>query len=380
MSDFLPMKTHLPHLGEDLLWRIFVRADPKTVGKCRSLSKAWNFRLCTPNFVKENYKENKERNRSVIIGIGFPPSDQNSLWFVRAFVNDGSQVQFNVPTENQQFGFYAVIGSDHGNICLRISMGGLNSRLLIWNPLTGKKRYASDESIKHLAHAVSIYAFGFLEDTIEYRILYAWKKNFSQRTLSWSLYTSFEKDWTQSGTFETNMQKIGPKYVVNDGIFYWIGWEGANLTEASSIITFNLLQRMFHEAMIPMKVKSDYHALTQFNDGVGFVTYRNVGFTRQVMVWQLRRNWDHDLEWEKMLKVSGFGLPYTPTLFVGKDIISVMEARSGHKGFNDTEGTDVLISRLKYMEGRRENLVHRTWQEHVNVKTITLHSEGLFMV
>ncbi|RYR08944.1 hypothetical protein Ahy_B05g076850 [Arachis hypogaea] len=289
---------------------------------------------------KNLYDARTISRRSVIIGIGYPPSDQNSLWFVRAFVDDGHQVQFNVPTENQQFSFYAVIGSDHGNICLRISMGGLNSRLLIWNPLTGKKRYASDESIKHLAHVVSIYAFGFLEDTIEYRILHALKKNFSQRMLSWCLYTSFEKDWTHSGTFETNMQKIGPKYVVKDGIFYWIGWEGANRIEASSIITFNLIQEMFHEAMIPMKVKSDYHALTQFNDGVSFVTYRNVGFTRQVMVWQLRKNWDHDLEWEKMLRVSRFGIPYTPILFVDKDIISFMEARSGYKGFNDTEGDE----------------------------------------
>ncbi|KAL4365980.1 hypothetical protein AHAS_Ahas07G0160300 [Arachis hypogaea] len=129
MSDFLFMKTQLPHLGEDLLWRILVRADPNMMG--------------------------------------------------RAFVDNGPQVQFNVPTNNHQFDFYVVIGSDHGNVCLRISMGGLNFRLLIWNPLTGKRRYASDESIKHLAHAVSIYTFDFLEDTVKYRILHDWKKNFS---------------------------------------------------------------------------------------------------------------------------------------------------------------------------------------------------------
>ncbi|XLT12074.1 hypothetical protein HN51_057764 [Arachis hypogaea] len=140
MSDFLPTRTPPPHLGdEDLIWKILVKADPKMVGRCMTVSRAWNFKLCTPTFVKENYKENKERNKSVIIGIGYPPSNQNSLWFIRAFVDDGRQVQFNVPMDINQFGFYAVIGSDHGNICLRISMGGLNSRLLIWNPLTSKR-------------------------------------------------------------------------------------------------------------------------------------------------------------------------------------------------------------------------------------------------
>ncbi|QHN83160.1 uncharacterized protein DS421_20g702240 [Arachis hypogaea] len=227
----------------------------------------------------------------------------------------------------------------------------------------------------------SSYAFGFLQDTVEYRILHIWKKSFSQKTLSWSLYTSFERCWTQSGTFDTNAQKIGPKYVVNDGIFYWIGWQRPNFTQPESIIMFNLLQKMFHEATIPSQVPSDYNGLTHFNDGVGFVSYHNVGFTRQVLIWQLKSDWDHNLQWDKMVRVSGFGIPYTPTLFVGKDILSVMEARSGHRGSNDdTEGTDVIISRLKYMEEKRENMVHRTWQEHVNVKTITLHHEGLFMV
>ncbi|XP_020970266.1 uncharacterized protein LOC110268448 [Arachis ipaensis] len=182
--------------------------DPRTVRRCKSLSKAWNFRLSTPAFVKKNYKENKELKRSVIIGIGHPPGDQNSLWFIRAFVDDGSQVQFNVPSGINQFGFYAIIGSDNGNVCLRISMGGLNSRLLVWNPLINKQRYAPDESIKHLAYAVSLYAYGFLEGTIEYKIIHVYKQNFSQRTLSWSLYTSFERESAQSGTFDANVPKI----------------------------------------------------------------------------------------------------------------------------------------------------------------------------
>ncbi|RYR16211.1 hypothetical protein S83_048876 [Arachis hypogaea] len=374
------MSVNLPHLNEDLIWKIIVKADPKTAGRCRTLSKGWNFRLCTPIFMKENFRENKERNRSVIIGIGYPPSDENSIWFIRAFVDSGRQVQFNVPIDINQYGFYALIGSDHGNVCLRISMGGLNSRLLIWNPLTRKRRYATDEASKHSGHAVSLYAFGFLHDTVEYRILHAYKKFYTQRTLSWSLYTSFERDWTHVGTFESSVQKLGPKYVVNKGIFYWIGWGGPNLMEAAAIVIFNLRQRMFHEAKIPTQVKSDYHSLTHFNDGVGFVSYHNVGYTRQVLVWQLKNDWDTNLDWEKMIRVSGFGIPYTPTLFVDKDILSVLEARNGHGSSNDSEATDVILSRLRYMEGKRENLVHRTWHEHVNVKTITLHSEGLFMV
>lgn len=135
---------------------------------------------------------------------------------------------------------------------------------------------------------------------------------------------------------------------------------------------------MFYEAIILAEVKFDYLLLTQFNDGVGCVSYHNIGFTRKIMVWQIKSDWDHNLNWEKIVRISGFNIPYTSTLFIGKDILSVMEARSGHRALNDIEGTYVIISRLKYKEGRRENMLHHTWPEHVNMKTITLHSEGLF--
>ncbi|RYQ89602.1 hypothetical protein Ahy_B09g096158 isoform B [Arachis hypogaea] len=45
------------------------------------------------------------------------------MWCVRASVDTGRQFNFNVPIEINYYGFYSIIGSDHGVICLRISMG-----------------------------------------------------------------------------------------------------------------------------------------------------------------------------------------------------------------------------------------------------------------
>ncbi|KAL4287082.1 uncharacterized protein DS421_19g652150 [Arachis hypogaea] len=83
---------------------------------------------------------------------------------------------------------------------------------------------------------------------------------------------------------------------------------------------------------------------------------------------------------EENFDISGLGIPYTPSLFVGNDIITVMECRGRSGSANDAVCTNFLISRLKYMESRKEHLVYRTWQEHVNVKTITMHSDGLYMI
>ncbi|KAL4322196.1 hypothetical protein AHAS_Ahas14G0186300 [Arachis hypogaea] len=101
---------------------------------------------------------------------------------------------------------------------------------------------------------------------------------------------------------------------------------------------------------------------------------------RTVSVWQLSCVGDDVLFWKKMLKISGIGIPFNLTLYVGNDILLVLESRNSYGRANDAEMTDILVSKLKYMTLRRENLLVRTWHEDLSVKTVTLHSEGLYMV
>ncbi|XP_057723788.1 F-box/kelch-repeat protein At3g23880-like [Arachis stenosperma] len=380
MSDVSPKKFDLPHLGDELLWKIFVKSDPKTVGRCRSLNRVWSYRLSTPLFVKQNFRENKDKDGSVIIGIGYPPTDENSQWFVRADVETGRQFHFGVPMQINHFGYYSLVGDDHGNLCIRLSYGGLNSRIIIWNPLTRDIRYISDEASKHCCHAVSLYAFGYLQDQTEYRIVHVYKRHYAEKNMKWTLFNSIQRDWVHSGTFQSNVHKLGPKPIVQEGVVSWIGWEGVNNSDPAAIITFSLQQRKFSEDIVPEDVKASYHALIQINDNVGFMSYKNLCFTRQVSVWGLKRSANDKHIWEKMVKVTGLGMPYSPTLFVDKDVITLMEARTGFGTSNDGERTDILLSRLKYMHQIRKHLVHRTWNEAVSVKSVSLHSNGLYMV
>ncbi|XLR30565.1 hypothetical protein HN51_050438 [Arachis hypogaea] len=380
MSGISPKKNPLPYLGDDLVWKILTKADPKTVGRCRTLNKSWNFRLNTPYFVKQNWAEQKGQNINVIVGVGNPPADENSQWFIRADVNDGVHSQLNLPIVINQLGFYSLIGSDHGVLCIKLSQGGLNSRLLIWNPLTGMMKYVFDESKKHSRHHVSVFAFGYLYDSMEYRIVHVFKRHYIHRTLGWSLYCSFENDWCDSGSFTSDVQKLGPKSIIVDGIVYWIGWEGTNFTEPSLIISFSMIQRQFFESIIPIDARSTYHSLTNLHDGVGFIPYRNIGFSREVIVWEIKHDGQDKLNWDKRIRVTGLGIPYNPSMFIGKDIISIMECRSRFGGSNDADRTDLLLSRLKWNGARREHLMHRTWQQNVHVKSMTMHSESLYIV
>ncbi|KAL4359462.1 hypothetical protein AHAS_Ahas08G0079800 [Arachis hypogaea] len=108
-------------------------------------------------------------------------------------LDGGQQMNMNVPIPINRFGFYSLIGSDNGN------------------------------ASKHCRHAVSLYSFGYLIDGIEYRIIHIYKHAYSTKQMSWTCYNSFEADWNHSDKFNTKVQKLGPKYVVNNEIVYWIG-------------------------------------------------------------------------------------------------------------------------------------------------------------
>ncbi|XLR03722.1 hypothetical protein HN51_058549 [Arachis hypogaea] len=176
MSDIAPRKFDLPHLGDDLLWKIFAKADPKSVGRLKTTNKVWNFKLTSQLFVKQNFLENQHKNRSVIVGVGYPPLDDFCQWFVRAEADSGNQIQLNIPVDINNFGFYTFVGSDHGILCIRLSQGAINSSLFIWNPLTRESKFAIDVARKHQCYAVSLYAFGFLHGSFEYRVLHVFKK------------------------------------------------------------------------------------------------------------------------------------------------------------------------------------------------------------
>ncbi|MED6184300.1 hypothetical protein PIB30_046096, partial [Stylosanthes scabra] len=114
VGKFRPIARQLPHLGDNLLWLIFVAADTKSAAKCRELSKTWRFLLGSDLFVQENFKKNVVNHRTVVVGVEPPPNDDVSRWFVQADVHNGRQDLFRVPHEINHYGSYTVVGSDKG--------------------------------------------------------------------------------------------------------------------------------------------------------------------------------------------------------------------------------------------------------------------------
>ncbi|MED6133477.1 hypothetical protein PIB30_028543 [Stylosanthes scabra] len=312
--------------------------------------------------------------------MGYPPTDQISHYFFRHDVDRNEQVDFVVPGPVWFNGNFVVVRSDHGVVFMRVSMGELNSPFLIWNPLTNKDRLIPGDTHKHCCLSMSVFGFGYLEDSEMYRIVHVFKCNHTEDKMRWTLFKAWEKGWNYDGTIESAIVKLGSKSVVQNGRVHWLGWEAIQDIEPSHIAIFDLERTLWRDSEIPHWVKTTYHSLTEFNEGVAFISYQNVGINRSVQVWKLTQDGGEGILWEKMIRVSGLGIPQSPTLMAGHDIISVLDCRDRFGAANDRHRTDLWITRLKHKLKSVEQLLHNTWQEELCLKTITMHSESLYKV
>ncbi|MED6127994.1 hypothetical protein PIB30_093372 [Stylosanthes scabra] len=380
MSDARLPNMNLPNLGNELLWRIFAKTDPKTAVRCRVLNKVWWARLMTPLFAKHNFKENKEKNMHLIVGLGRPPSHENSGLLLRVDMDTRIQHEGTVPEDISHYGNFQIIGSSHGIIYLKFYMGSVDSGIAIWNPLTRKKESATDESRKHITHAVSLYAFGHIFDNLDFAIVHVFKKYFHQTALNWCLYSNTARNWDCTGTFESSVQKLGPTNVVHRGVVYWIGWEGVAVPRPKYVITFNLRTKAFAEKDIPQSAKRMYHTLSCVKDFVVLISTDTLGFKNAINIFQVTCYDKPDFTFERMFRMPTMALPYTPAMFAGKFLITAVEARSGQYCGNDAERTDLLISKHNCEALTSEHLLHRIWREIMCLKSITPHSHGFYKV
>ncbi|MED6207131.1 hypothetical protein PIB30_033047 [Stylosanthes scabra] len=136
----------------------------------------------------------------------------------------------------------------------------------------------------------------------------------------------------------------------------------------------------FWEGAIPAEVIAENNALAKFNNGVGFINYSEAEFSREVVVWEMYREGHDDLIWEKMFTVRGFALPFSLSILVDSSILSILECKHSFGPSNNTERTDVYISKGRDSNKVMDFFYHSHWDEDVQVKTVTLHLEGLYPV
>ncbi|MED6119908.1 hypothetical protein PIB30_016117 [Stylosanthes scabra] len=164
---------------DDILLEIFARTEPKTTTRCRSLSKAWCTTLTTYTFRKENTFANTRKHNKLLIQVGLAPwiSGPDALSMVD--IQDGALIPCVLPFQVTPGGWWIVIGSEYGMVCMRYSEGGLSTSIKVWNPFLKKVRHLPDPTDRMTRQAMFGYAFGYTLNTDNYVILHVCKRHIS---------------------------------------------------------------------------------------------------------------------------------------------------------------------------------------------------------
>ncbi|MED6210658.1 hypothetical protein PIB30_066251 [Stylosanthes scabra] len=236
---------NLPFLGEDALFNIFVRCDPRTVGRVRCTSNTWRWRLRVPEFARLNWTANDHRSCTALVGYGYSSYGEKSHWATQVNAGDGSLNVVRLPFEIIEAGYFTIIGSDNGNLCLKYAHTGEDMEILVVNPLTKSVVHIDDQSFRFRFCHLSVYAFGYLKDSTEFRVIYLYKDRYKDKNLKWMLWNSCLQCWKTRGVYITEIVKVRPTSVVVGGVAFWIGWGGFFNLEPIHLLTFSLEEEIF---------------------------------------------------------------------------------------------------------------------------------------
>ncbi|MED6219210.1 hypothetical protein PIB30_033733 [Stylosanthes scabra] len=302
------MVNNLPFLGEDIMLIIFTKCDPRTVGRVRCTSNTWRWRLRGKLFAKENWIANEHQNGSALLGLRYSDFGERSHWSKQVNAGDGSINIVRLPLQLRDVGYYTILRSDYGNILVKYPLAAEEMALLVVNPMTRS----------------AVLSF---KDT-----------RFDNNKLKWMLWHSSEKEWKTSGVYQTQIEKVGPKSVVVDGVLFWIGWGGFFNLEPTHLLGFSLEDETFFEEPIPVENTKRFNSITKINKQLGFVSYQDIAERRKVEVWGRT----------------------TPT------------------SSNDDLRTEVVMSNIHLNGGNRRIIYHEGWQMGIFVQTVNYHWDGLF--
>ncbi|MED6183666.1 hypothetical protein PIB30_039785 [Stylosanthes scabra] len=339
-----------------------------TVGRVRCTSNTWRWQLRGPEFARLNWIANDHRSVTDLFGHGYSSYGEKSNWATHVNAGDNSVNIVRLPFEIKEAGYFTIVGSDNGNLCVKYSHTGEDTEILVLNPLTKKVVHVDDQSYRHIFYKVSVYAFGYLKDSYkDFHVIYLCKNSFHDKNLRWMLWDSRLRYWRTRGVYLTEIEKVGPTSVAVAGVVFWIGWGGFFNLEPTHLLAFSLDKEVFFQEPIPKENTSTYNSITKINKELGFVSYKDIGFKRKLDVWNLYFTEQNNFLWQKLYHVEDFGIPYKPSFFNGNEIISLIESRTTPNGSNDDLRTEVVMSKMKKTGGNREVIYCQGWQLSVSL-------------
>ncbi|XP_017221394.1 F-box/kelch-repeat protein At3g23880 [Daucus carota subsp. sativus] len=152
-----PTYTEPPELPEDIIFtKILPRLPAKSVGRFRSVCKAWRSLLSKTSFTKDhlNCTTQNPNDDNLIINKFITESNRKYHEIDVLSLSDLSETKlFDLYEYARQYPLFRLIGSIHGIVCLYLKVG-IRNQFVLWNPVIKQaKAIASPE------HSIGLWGF-----------------------------------------------------------------------------------------------------------------------------------------------------------------------------------------------------------------------------
>ncbi|MED6133495.1 hypothetical protein PIB30_028676 [Stylosanthes scabra] len=413
MSDIPPSKSSVPELPYELMFKIFLCCDAKTLVRVQATSHLWKDTLNSYEFVSEIAVMWRNKGCSLFghfeTGQRFP-----------------SVLPFVVANE----GWFDIVGIDNGVFCFRLSKTGDVSNLVIWNPLS-RRQCVLDDPITGIADE-STFLFSFLyyprtinysimaifldrddckmplrftgmerdtrrslvwnaitgairtipgppsdgfpillptlsfvhiPSTSHYCIVHTYRKRHNDDFLMYQMSSSQLHRWSRTRGCLGKIHRLGPNSVVLDGVVYWINHSHEETHSPESIISFSVVKRIFNIFNIPPDLHPTCHSLIAYEGRIAVVYVQDEANNQIMSIVSLRQRSNDRQSWRIEMKIKNVHAPERPHFFEGGNLISVTDDM--HPGALGVDG--IVVSRF-----RQDQEFARARKSKQNMQTILL--------
>ncbi|MED6178831.1 hypothetical protein PIB30_111250, partial [Stylosanthes scabra] len=262
------------NLPDDLIVEILYRSNPAIVGRSRAMSHKWKHILTSFEFLQKSYTCNLERQHSLLIHVFFPNWTGNMNSIIRVDSNKGNRLFCTLPPEVHDCQNMDIVGIENGIVCLAYNMHGESKQILIWNMLTQSSKIIPPPD--HFDYSTSrhhVLALTYIPRTTTYCIVHAFKQNFDNGLLFYTVYSSATETWSEFVALEGNLTRLGSEYISINGEVSWINYSGDTYQSPESVITYSVLGKAWKRLIIPGNCKIGASKLLHFEGKVSLASY-----------------------------------------------------------------------------------------------------------
>ncbi|XP_020964815.1 uncharacterized protein LOC110265823 [Arachis ipaensis] len=348
-----------------------------------ALGKVRNEILSNYSFMKENTFVTKGKHLNLLLHVDlaawvYSPDNISMIDCV-----SGAIIPCQLPIEIDQSGWWSIIGSEYGMLCLRYSINSFNSEVLVWNPLL-KSLWCLEDPVNKLCRQAMIgYAFGFTPRTDKYFIVHVSKRNIRDRFLHCNVYDSAYGEWRHGYIKDQRLKNLGGSSVVHRGKAFWNNWVGRQSSIASDTVIFDVVTFKIQKIKIidsPNQAQKPYfQSVTVFQDTLCLMGYETSNMGWHTMLSKVDIETFNIVRWRKFMENRQRKIHCNPSFIIGENLIRVHERIKSSKRTNLPLSTEVSVSKVNMITYKRNIIYYSSWPYEMCLKYASIVSQRLII-